>query len=316
MTDSALGCLLGTAAGDAMGLPYEGASRSSLARLRLNGHRWIFGRGMLSDDTEHAWMVTECLHGANGDVDVFQRQLARRFRTWFLTFPPAAGFATLRACLKLCLGFPPSRSGVFSAGNAPAMRSAIIGVYYRHDLPRLQAFVRASTRITHTDPKAECGALAVALAAAGRTELIPGLCPTLPARPRAGDGVTGYIFDTVPAALAIVAQYPNDFRAAIETAILGGGDTDTVAAITGAILGARLGEKGIPAEWINGICEWPRSIKSMRRLAAGESPGLLYPALVIRNMIFFLIALGHVLLPLRLLQSKGDDARSARRPLR
>jgi ADP-ribosylglycohydrolase len=39
-----------------------------------------------------------------------------------------------------------------------------------------------------------------------------------------------------------------------------GGDTDTVAAITGGICGAEVGEAGIPAEWINRIRDWPRSV--------------------------------------------------------
>src|SRR5206468_1623201 len=75
------------------------------------------------------------------------------------------GLATLRAIVKSCIGFPPHRSGVFSAGNGPAMRSPIIGVVWGHDSAELASFVRRSTVITHTDPKAYHGALAVALAA-------------------------------------------------------------------------------------------------------------------------------------------------------
>ena len=46
-----------------------------------------------------------------------------------------------------------------------------------------------------------------------------------------------------------------------------GGDADTTAAIVGGIVGAAVGEQGIPPEWINGICEYPRTIDWMRRLA-------------------------------------------------
>ena len=72
---------------------------------------------------------------------------------------------SISTIIKLWLGFPATRSGVFSAGNGPAMRAALLGVCYGNDVPRLRALVRASTRITHTDPKAEYGALTVALAA-------------------------------------------------------------------------------------------------------------------------------------------------------
>ena len=62
------------------------------------------------------------------------------------------------------LGFGPRRSGVFSAGNGPAMRCAVIGAAVP-DLAAMRRLVEINTRITHTDPKALHGALAVALAA-------------------------------------------------------------------------------------------------------------------------------------------------------
>ena len=40
--------------------------------------------------------------------------------------PAGVGLATARACLKLWLGFSPERSGIYSAGNGPAMRSAVL----------------------------------------------------------------------------------------------------------------------------------------------------------------------------------------------
>ena len=49
------GLLLGTAVGDALGLPAENLSAEKI-RKRWNGEwkmRFIFGKGMVSDDTEH-----------------------------------------------------------------------------------------------------------------------------------------------------------------------------------------------------------------------------------------------------------------------
>jgi len=120
---------------------------------------------MTSDDTEHTCMVAQALLVSGGDVAVFAKSLAWQLRVWLLGLPAGIGVATLRALVRLWLGFSTDRSGVFSAGNAPAMRSAIVGVCYGHDSQKLRALVRAATRITHTDPKAEFGALAVALAA-------------------------------------------------------------------------------------------------------------------------------------------------------
>ncbi len=44
------------------------------------------------------------------------------------------------------------------------MRAAILGATI-DDISKLREFVRSSSRLTHTDPKAEFGAVAIALAA-------------------------------------------------------------------------------------------------------------------------------------------------------
>ena len=62
-------------------------------------------------------------------------------------------------------------------------------------------------------------------------------------------GVTGYMYHTVPVALHAWLTHPDDYRGAVQTAIRCGGDTDTVAAITGAIVGARVGVGGVPEAW-------------------------------------------------------------------
>src|ERR1700722_3834593 len=161
------GCILGTAVGDAIGLPAEGLSRRRQRRMFpiLDGYHLIFGHGMISDDTEHTCLVAAALAESAGDTDLFQQRLAAGLRWWLLTIPVGTGLATLRATLRLCLGVPPDRSGVFSAGNGPSMRSALLGVCFGHEPDRLRSLVRASTRLTHTDPKAEWAAFAVALAA-------------------------------------------------------------------------------------------------------------------------------------------------------
>lgn len=68
------GCLLGTAVGDAIGLPYEGLTRQRAARLlgAPDRHRLLFGRGMVSDDTEHTCMVAQALIVSGGDPEVLE----------------------------------------------------------------------------------------------------------------------------------------------------------------------------------------------------------------------------------------------------
>jgi ADP-ribosylglycohydrolase len=166
--DRIAGAILGTAVGDALGLPREGLSRRRARRLFGDPplrHRFLLGRGMTSDDTEHTCMTGQALLRAPDDPDAFARSLAWRLRFWLLGLPAGTGGATLRAVLKLWLGFSPRRSGVWSAGNGPAMRAALLGVCLGHDRQQMRAYVRASTRLTHTDPRAERGAFLVALTA-------------------------------------------------------------------------------------------------------------------------------------------------------
>jgi ADP-ribosylglycohydrolase len=123
---------------------------------------------MLSDDTEHTAMVAQsllssrCPLSSSDSVQLFRRSLAWKLRLWLLAFPPAIGFATLRSIIKLWIGFSGQRSGVYSAGNGPAMRSAIIGAYFAGSTESINTFVAASTLLTHTDPRALTGALAIA----------------------------------------------------------------------------------------------------------------------------------------------------------
>lgn len=299
-----VGSILGTAIGDALGLPYEGLSRRRGARLfgPPNRHRFFSGRGMISDDTEHTCMVAQSLVASGGDLNAFQRQLSWRFRFWLLGLPAGTGLATLRSILRLWVGFSPDKSGVFSAGNGPAMRAPIIGAA-TDDPELLRKLVRASTRVTHTDPKAECGALAVALASqmARQNERVSCgayLDQLMAYLDRDGDelvtlirevvnsvevgqltivfadsigltkGVSGYIYHSVPVAIHAWLSNQRDFRSAVTGVIECGGDTDSTAAIVGGIIGASVGKEGIPREWLDRLWEWPRSVKWMERLGA------------------------------------------------
>ena len=303
--DRFAGVLLGTAVGDAIGLPRENLSARRAARMfgpPPLRHRLIFGRGLCSDDTEHACMTAQALVRSGGDADAFLRSLAWKLRWWVLGLPAGVGFATLRACIKLWLGVSPRRSGVRSAGNGPAMRAAVIGVAFGDDSARLAELIERSTSLTHRDPRAYAGALAVALAAhhgatggptgveaskfleqveaaAGDAEIV-GLvrrAATFMAEGRsiaeyaellgARGGVSGYINQTVPVALFAWLRWPGDFRRAVEEVIALGGDTDTTGAIVGALVGATAGAAAIPREWLDGLIEWPRNKTWMRELA-------------------------------------------------
>lgn len=346
------GLLLGQAVGDALGLPREGLSPSS--GLWLYGkpplrHALFFGRGLTSDDTEHACLTASALLAQPDDVHAFARSLAWGLRGWLLGLPAGIGWATLRSTLKLWVGVPPEFSGVYSAGNGPLMRATVLGACLAHEPEKLAAYVGAATRMTHSDPQALEGALAIALAAAEALRHPPGrdLEPLallsrlsgvindkkllemlgvverhLRAQSTAAefaaelglrDGVTGYVHHTAATALFCWLRWKDDFRSAVTESILLGGDADTVAAITGALAGASLGEQAIPDEWLSELREWPRSMTWMKSLAGrlGDvfilgrpSPGplpLFWPGILIRNAFFTLCITAHAFNRLRLI---------------
>jgi ADP-ribosylglycohydrolase len=344
-SDRIAGVILGTLAGDALGLPREGMSGRRAAQVFGGAplrHRFLFGRGMMSDDTEHTCLTAQAMLAHPDDPAAFARSLAWKMRFWLLGLPAGVGYGTLRAILKLWVGFPPSKSGVKSAGNGPAMRAPVIGACLSENIDRLREFVQASARITHSDPRACEGALAVALCAAyavsrdadeievdallshvtGKLtdpELID-LLQKAGAQLAAGEtvadfaeslglnkGVSGYIYHTVPVAIFAWLRHRDSFREALESVILLGGDTDTTGAIIGALAGAALGASAVPAEWLDRIFEWPRSVRWMRRLAEnlaaffsdaeeGAKPRpvhVFWPGLIPRNLLFMLVVLAH-----------------------
>lgn len=87
---------------------------------------------------------------------------------------------------------------------------------------------------------------------------------------------------------------------AIEAAIRLGGDTDTVAAMVGALAGARLGPSALPIDWIAGITDWPVNVSMIHRLAdaavgRGRAPRQRIAASVVRNLALLGVVLGHAL---------------------
>ncbi len=338
---SIIGCLLGTAVGDSLGLPYEGLSCQKINRKfpNINQQKLFFNKGMISDDTEHICMIAQSLIVSAGEEKSFINAFKWRLKWWLLLLPAGVGFATLRSILKLWLGFSPNKSGVFSAGNGSAMRSSILGVCYGDNIAKLQRLVHLSSRITHRDPKAEYGAFAVALAGYFSSQdhdiipqnyyenlkqylpnsaeefliLINHACDSAEKGETGAEfaqnlglnkGISGYVFHTVPVVIQVWLRHQNNYEIAIQEIIKLGGDTDTTAAILGGIIGAKVGKNGIPQIWLNNLLDYPRSINWIEKVGdrlslvceTGKSNfavKLPWYFLIVRNLIFLIIILGH-----------------------
>lgn len=306
--DKLCGLLIGTAVGDSLGLPAEGLSPETIRKLKWTPwkQRLFFGRGMVSDDTDHTFFVAQALLQHPDDPRDFKASLAWKLRWWLVSIPAGIGWGTLRAILKLWLFVPLEKSGVNSAGNGPAMRSAVIGGFFSEKPETIGSYVRCSTELTHRDRRANTGALAISYAAAfamsHNSDDRPDTHPLFHTLRNAGTGdpewqriislieqslnerlsvwefvgrmklekgITGYIYHTVPATLYAWLRHYGDFRTTLTEVLNCGGDTDTVGAISGALAGATVGMSGIPSEWIDSIREWPRSISILRN--AGQA---------------------------------------------
>jgi ADP-ribosylglycohydrolase len=272
--------LLGTAVGDALGVPFETMLLNNPALVDWDGKTFLgsdhhkLQPGQYSDDTQLSLEVAESLLANNGfDPD----DLAKRYVEW-MTSGRARGWGrtTLLAVQNLLSGKHWSQSGVAgSYGNGTAMRAAPFGVYFRNDLQSLVHICKIDSAITHASEDAEAGSIAIGLAAAyavnGETEdLLDNIWKHLPDSKVKSSvysldslinsehispqqalqilGTKANVRETVPAALYCFLKFDNYYDA-VHAAIKAGGDTDTTAAIVGALFGAKLGMKCIDSEF-------------------------------------------------------------------
>lgn len=304
--DQFTGTMVGLAVGDALGLPTEFISRARiLARFGPqgltgfapgNGHP----AGTFTDDTQMSLAVAEGLLAAQGeDLDELLRCICSRFVAWARSpdNDRAPGNTCLAGCRNLERGVPWREAGVAnSKGCGTAMRVAPVGLRFYQDLERVAEVARATALPTHGHPAAVEGAAAAALMVAlalrgqgpeeiygeilrrcgGRSEdfdtclaRVPGSLDSPPDKvlARGGLGEAWVAEEAVASALYCVWRHPDDYRAAVLEAINTDGDSDSIGAIAGSVVGARLGLGGIPAAWVQGVEESARLQETGLRLS-------------------------------------------------
>ena len=325
----ALGVLWGTALGDALGLPAEGMSARGVRRRfgRVDRHRLLFGRGIVSDDTEQAALLTQSLAASSG-LESCKRRFRKALLGWFLRLPFGIGFGTLRACARIAVGM--RTTGTRSAGNGAAMRAAILGAAFPDDRESREAYGRAIAEVTHRDPRAIEGALfvaelsagcgraaprddraalvAVALEAVRHPELVEALRRAYDLAASGASttqavktlGCSGYVVHSVSLAAFCFARFGGDPVSAIVETIAAGGDTDTNAAIVGAWVGALHGSRDLPRHLVHGIVGGPFGPAHLERLAvaldrAGTAEVPRYSVLgaLLRNLALYPVILFH-----------------------
>jgi ADP-ribosyl-[dinitrogen reductase] hydrolase len=302
-TDRAIGAVIGSAVGDALGSQYEFGPAQPDAFEPTFGHS-VFGHGVgeWTDDTQMAMpILDELARGASlNDTTTLGRILA----VWERWAHDAKDVGNQTRAVLGALGDDPTEaagraaaqavheSSGRSGGNGSLMRTGPVALGYLAE-GREADLADAAGRIaqlTHweQDNVDAVGLWCLAIRHAVRTgtfDLRAGLgfvpdgarrdrwsglidrataAGVHPRNFRENNGRVVVAF--LGAAAAITGA--TDYRSAITRAIQGGGDTDTVAAITGALAGALYGVSGIPLSWQRKVHGWPGyDIDDLSRLA-------------------------------------------------
>ena len=278
--DKFFGVIIGLAVGDALGVPIEGMSAQMIAENFGSVRDYRGGYGQTSDDTAMALCIID---GILQDGEIRAETIAEKFLHWFANDGRGIGFLTHRVLSYYSSGMEPlaaskkgwEESECKSAGNGAVMRCAPVALWHWNDLDRLIQNSVLTARLTHYDPRCTYGTVAINIAIAlllqGTTDrqtilaqilrMIAGHsqeledemrrleCQTLASLPLDGWD-SGYTVLTTRAALLTMFEAEN-FQDGLVALINKGGDTDTNAAVAGALLGARWGLSAIPPRWID-----------------------------------------------------------------
>lgn len=296
--------LLGLALGDALGAPFEGRRRVPPGQVE----RWRRADDPLrwTDDTHMALVLARRLLVDPGLTE--PTALGDAFAAAYAAEPwrgYGAGPPRVFALAARGLGYEAAAASLFggsgSFGNGAAMRVAPVAlVPPPGDRAEVARLARVQARLTHAHPEAVAGAVVVARIVARLlehegpdtevvrhvvTEVVDDTEPGVlrdrmrdaledlaihddagRAAARAGTGVAAT--ESVPAAV-VAALAGRDLVGTITTAVTFGGDTDTIAAMAGAMAGAAWGLDGVPAALLDRLEAGDELAELATRLRAG-----------------------------------------------
>jgi ADP-ribosylglycohydrolase len=276
----------------------DGWLRSGRAGTRAHA---AFPFGQYSDDTQ---LARELLLSVRESTGWDPAGFAARVASLVLAGGDVgAGPGTRGTGMRLALGASWKHAGAPApyAGNGSAMRAGPAGLLFGGDAERWRRCVREQSRVTHQDPRSAAGAMAIAGAVAlARTtaqidppQFLDELASWVECEERsvaaalrgleewrhlgpaaaaahlgvAGQGVSPFVVTSVLWSLYAFLRSPDDYWESICIAIAAGGDTDTTAAMTGAIAGGRLGRAALPDSLLERLTD-------RGRWSAGDLAGL------------------------------------------
>lgn len=300
--DRACGALLATAAGDALGAPYEfGPPRGPELEVAMEGGGGFgWEPGEWTDDTSMAIVIAEV---AASDIDLREEPaldtIVKRWHQWaqrakdvgiqtrsVLSQAGQGGITALKAREESArLHKQTGRT----AGNGSLMRTAPVALAFLDDEDALAEAARTVSELTHYDPEAGDACVLWCLAIRNavltgelnvriglrhleveRRTLWAGRIHQADLMHPAEFTNNGWVAQALQAAWSAISTTPvpqddpakgifrvDHLRLALDAAVRGGNDTDTVAAIAGGLLGATYGASAVPAGWRRKLHGWP-----------------------------------------------------------
>jgi ADP-ribosylglycohydrolase len=286
-----LGSAIGDALGYPVEFSSMGAIRARFGAAGVTGYvdyRSSAGRRFApySDDTQMAQVVLESLlesRAEQADLDGTMRRLANGFVDW-ARHPRGGhrnpGAACLAGCEALAAGSPWSEAGEESAGGCGSvMRVYPFALVFCDEAERAEEWAVEHSKLTHRSPIAfaACAAFVCGLLALLRDASSAELCSVMSSAAERHDretasrlrgaeraALTGEppesvlrrypgwaAHDAIAAAYYVFARHADDPRAALLEAVNSPGDSDSIGALVGALLGARHGLERLPTEWVD-----------------------------------------------------------------
>ncbi|MDQ1204492.1 ADP-ribosylglycohydrolase family protein [Microbacterium sp. SORGH_AS_0862] len=298
--DRTRGCLIALAAGDALGAPTEGMTREGIAAAFGRVETFLTADAAGTDDTEYAVLTAQAAlaHGSaltSDDVaDLWLRALAMQDGGF-----SGAGFSEMVALAGLASGLRPPHSGRRSYerwSDGAAMRVAPLGLLCPGDPTEAARLAAIDAVVSHSDDgvlAAQTVAAAIASGAGGagwEAALAAGLA-AIPTDSWTARGITHALelvdaapdaehaermlsdalplrhypwADAAPEAVAftfgLIAAHRGHLQRAVLAGVNMGRDSDTIAAMAGAICGAVHGMAAVPPGWadrvrrVAGVC--------------------------------------------------------------
>jgi ADP-ribosylglycohydrolase len=273
MLSRAQGCLLGQLAGDALGSLVEFQTPESIHRRYPDGVRELADGGTFNtiagqptDDSEMALLLARMLV----ERKTYDANAARTAYVYWLDSGPFDCGMTVSSGLR-------GRPNPGSQANGAMMRISPLGIFgANHPVEAVGDWARQDAALTHPNPVCLQAsalfsmAIAQAIASGGYAEdlyqNIRQWAIDLAVEPALVDAIhgaaespppeyvqqQGWVLTAFRNALWQLLHAPN-LEAGVVNTVMRGGDTDTNAAICGALLGAVYGLDALPAQWVDRV---------------------------------------------------------------